>query len=357
MATVLTHISALEILRLVNFGKEGVDAFRCPRPSDIKPLTALRLQALRENRPFLSAPLYCGMEKESQRLSMNNEVLGRLLKEALPEGSFVFVDDGLYSVSPELCFLQLASECSVLELIQVGFELCGAYALQPGSYAGFEKRGCPPTSKKKIADFLERMKGARNIAAAQRALQYVQDNSASPMETACAMLLGLPHRFGGYNLGMPLMNYRIPLRQENEGFGPAYRKCDLFWPPNLGVEYDSALIHADKDQMEVDAVRNNDLVHKRVSVMRLTPKQVYVERALDKEAAQFASYLRKVINPRVKNFADKKKHLREVVLQRRVGFGGFSLGGASQDMGLGRGMGPEGHVYGAVLSKKAACHD
>ena len=44
--------------------------------------------------------------------------------DALPGGSFVRVSDGLLLCSPELCFLQMASRVSFLQLVKLGHELC-----------------------------------------------------------------------------------------------------------------------------------------------------------------------------------------------------------------------------------------
>ena len=51
--------------------------------------------------------------------------------DVLPTGSVLRLSEHVAIVSPELCFLQMASTLSLEKLILMGFELCGTYALLP----------------------------------------------------------------------------------------------------------------------------------------------------------------------------------------------------------------------------------
>lgn len=49
----------------------------------------------------------------------------------LPEHSFVHGRDGVLIASPELLFLELSASYSSVELMKLGMELCGTYAIDP----------------------------------------------------------------------------------------------------------------------------------------------------------------------------------------------------------------------------------
>jgi len=44
-----------------------------------------------------------------------------------PNGSFVRMPSGLIVSSPELCFMQMASVLSLVDLVALGYEFCGNY--------------------------------------------------------------------------------------------------------------------------------------------------------------------------------------------------------------------------------------
>ena len=111
--------------------------------------------------------------------------------DALPGGSFVRVSDGLLLCSPELCFLQMASRVSFLQLVKLGHELCALYTLQPDGRAGYE-RVLPPTTVRALeatcADARE-WPAARSPA---KRFGYIAVASGSPMETALASFFASP---------------------------------------------------------------------------------------------------------------------------------------------------------------------
>ena len=124
-----------------------------------------------------------------------------------PDTAFAEAGEGFLMSTPEFCFLQMAGCLSLVQLIQLGFELCGTYALVGGAPA--VRRAAPLTTKVKLAAFVEQSSGARGCKKAARAVRYVQDGAASPMETMLAMMLCLPYGLGGYGLEKPLINHRV----------------------------------------------------------------------------------------------------------------------------------------------------
>ena len=82
---------------------------------------------------------------------------------------------------------------------------------------------------------------------ALRALGFVMENAASPMETVLALLLCLPYRLGGYGIEKPQFNYRVDVPTHIRKLADRrYCECDLCWPgSNLAAEYDSARYHVE----------------------------------------------------------------------------------------------------------------
>lgn len=315
MTVVLTHITALECLRSLHFDRDGAAPFVRSKPDRIAPPTKAQVDFLELRYPSLIAPFHCGIGKEALRARRREDVKCHFLQKDLPSGSFLYLEEGVYISSPELCFLQMASLLSIEELILVGFELCGTYARVPYDSRGFKQRRSPLASKKSLARFLSRTKGMYGTPMAQRALRYIRDGAASPMEAALAMLLGLPPSLGGYGLGMPELNVRVDtVKKRTDSLQSYFRRCDLFWSPNLAVEYDSVQEHSGKDSLERDAVRRNDLLAKQIVTMSITPRQVYNLSLFDTRAREIAAFLGKRVRLRVKDFESKRRHLRGVVL-------------------------------------------
>ena len=147
----------------------------------------------------------------------------------LPERSFVDAGEGFLMSTPEFCFLQMANRLSLARLIMLGYELCGTYVLVDKGPA--PRRDAPLTTVAKLRTFIEGTSNARGRKKALRALRYVLDRSASPMESALAMLLCLPYGLGGYGLPEPRLNYHVDVPPSFRAM--ADRKhcvCDLCWP-------------------------------------------------------------------------------------------------------------------------------
>ena len=93
----------------------------------------------------------------------------------------------------------MAAVWGIEKLIQLGFELCGTYDTTNG-----DVRECAPlTTVDRLDAFLASLGPMHGKKNASYALRYVANNSASPRETALAMLLCLPYRMGGYGIPMP----------------------------------------------------------------------------------------------------------------------------------------------------------
>lgn len=195
--------------------------------------------------------------------------------------------------TPEFCFLQMANRLSLARLIMLGYELCGTYVLVDKGPA--PRRDAPLTTVAKLRTFIEGTSNARGRKKALRALRYVLDRSASPMESALAMLLCLPYGLGGYGLPEPRLNYRVDVPPSFRAM--ADRKhcvCDLCWPESkLAAEYDSELHHVDPERRESDARRRSTLITLGFTVVTVSKGQVMDSGAFNRLAHQLAKRLGK----------------------------------------------------------------
>ena len=99
------------------------------------------------------------------------------LAEKTPPNGFIHIEGDIFCSSPELCFLQMARVLPLLQLIKLGFELCGCYALAPDGRA-IEQPAL--TSKDRIGIFLGSAKGARGVAQARQALTHIVEGVGLP---------------------------------------------------------------------------------------------------------------------------------------------------------------------------------
>lgn len=340
MALVISHISALQLMSAGRVPLAGAHS----RPSedewilDMQPLQITTKH--RKERPSPSAPRQediryvlasrWGIAPPVHALVDNNssirnhKTLTCHVGESTMQGKFFFaIERNIFCCIPKLCFLQLAARLPLIDLIVLGFELCGFYAAQA---TGFPKmiRRRPLTTTNRIRKFLETQPGAVGIRNALRAINYVLDGSASPAETTLAILLTLPCRMGGYGLPKPLLNHRIPKttpaltyehanQKENDEANNVDRAmaiCDLCWPDNdLVMEYDSSQEHSGSEQIEKDARRRNDLTP-HLSVLTSTNKQIARLQDADHLAALTAKHLGRRVRIRTKNYRGKKSQLR-----------------------------------------------
>lgn len=266
-------------------GAQADETFGC-KPS-AREVRALRTEAI----AFTSDPTHLMVPGKSAASAFQSAVC-HVRTSALPYGSLVRADDGLLLCSPELCFLQMATHLSFLQLIKLGFELCALYTLQPDGQAGYG-RIVPPTTVRALETYLERCEGMPGVAAARKALRSVCAASGSPMETALAIILCLPLRLGGYGLPLPRMNYRIDAHRNKRSAGEKhYYLCDLYWPEaGACIEYDSDLEHTGPERIAEDAQRRNDLIALGVTTITATREQVMSAEKLGRIAHQIGALL------------------------------------------------------------------
>lgn len=328
MKIILSHDSALEYWRAAPTG-----LLAQARPSQVQglpdrlPGTSELADAMQGVGFNPTLPVHVIVPSQSRRRST------QLLRchshgGPLPKGSLMRIDDRIGVVSPELCLLQMASSLSLPQLIRTGCDLCGSYA-----DVGEIRYGCQPvTSPAKIEAFVQRAEGMHGIKPLRRALPHILADSASPMETALALLLSLPCSLGGYGLPKPQMNRRVDVgRRQKDLASQSFYRCDLYWKgagkdEGVAIEYDSEQFHAGPDKEAHDAQRRNELSALKVKPLTVKAETVYDWHKLDTTAKDTAKLLGWRMQPQCKDYLQRQLSLRRILLdeaerppQKRMG--------------------------------------
>lgn len=229
-------------------------------------------------------------------------------KRLLPRGA-VKKHNGSYVASPEFVFLQLASELDIHRLILLGLQMC-SHPVGNGEQS--------VTTKQRLESFLKNTTGHYGQKKAKLALRYVENGSASIMESMVYMILVLPHTLGGYGLSGMCFNYKIQLntraKQELD-----QSKCymDLYFKEaKVAVEYDSFAYHNTPLAQGKDQLRASALKQQGITVAHLTTIQLYDKDKFEKFAVKLASSMRKRIRIRAKDFEVMREHLRKLLPTR-----------------------------------------
>ena len=239
---------------------------------------------------------------------------------APPKGraSFLRVGDYLAVSSPEACFAQLSRSADAITLAKLGYELCGKYRIDNASAVGF-RTGPPLTTVDSIKRFARAM-GLGETSKALMALDYVRDDSASPMETCLALLLGLPTCKGGYGLGIPVLNARIEApRGVAANANHRQYHCDLYWPRyRVGLEYNSSAFHLNERAMNRDSSRMNDFEAFGIIGFTATREQVSNPRATDRLAFDLARAMGKRLRSKYADIGERRRNLRKQLFSKDV---------------------------------------
>lgn len=331
MGFCLSHISALEYWRSLdacdagNLLKTGATARKAvPSPAESGIVSASGIDDdILSTAGLLSHPIHISVpSKDCRRKS--DSLIFHVRQNPVPRGSLYSLSRNGFVVSPELTFLQCFSFESLFGLMLIGAELAGSYSLVSRDelsfrgFSGFVRRD-PLTSVAKMQAFLQKVPGDNGLRVARRALRYIPERCASPMESVLALLLSLPRSLGGYGLPKPCANFRIPMRcNDRRAAGKSYYVCDLYWPDaNLCVEYDSTMFHTGSKRISEDSARRNALAFRGVSVVALTAGQVFNLAELDKAAYLLAKILGVRLSLSSPDFKSRQKALRSALLPGR----------------------------------------
>ena len=320
MDVFFTNETALEFWRLQRRSQENRNYCPCRR---MPPCEASASYIVRLGETWgLSLPLDIMVGERTARRP-SKAVRPHVCSKPIPKGSFVSVGDDLYLSSPEFCFFRMAAKYPLAKLIALGFEICGSYSL-PGSASTGGDQGdsvqtmydLPPlSSKKRLTAFSARMEGWVGHKQALKALRFVADGSASPMEAVLVILLTLPYRLGGYALPMPELNGSIyPKKGVSRFAGRDFYRGDLLWrDAGVVAEYNSDLEHANPDRIARDAIRRSDLSLCGIYEVTITNGQIKSMELFDKVAKQIAVRIGKKLRYKEPEFLKARRELRRVL--------------------------------------------
>ncbi len=316
------HKSALEFWKLHDLdscqpSKALPQANRGTNPFPAKQIKAEELK--------LSTPLH--LEVADYRSKRKSPLfVTHCTKHNLPHSSFLKFDDGIFISCPELTFREAANDLNLIQLIRLGYELCGFYSLNPNTAklkpAILSRK--PRTTPEMIESYLQRCPNGPNRQKAIKAAELILPASASPMETNLPMLLSLPTSLGGFGLPAPKLNYPIRISSDElasrtasdplaAGKLPSEKtlRCDLCWPDKqFALEYDSDQFHSGREKLNKDSRRRALLESAGIHVVSVTKKQILGMTALREIANITAKQLGVRLQIRRKDFNERHLQLR-----------------------------------------------
>ena len=262
---------------------------------------------------IISRPLHLMLFYDNNR-RFHEEVVFHVCNFRLPPRSFYCIEPGIYVVSPEVCFVQMANELDDLELLRLGYELTAQYVKHSGANSVFR---VPVSSQKRLAGIQNSLRGFKGIRKARRVTPYICENAASIREVELAMLLSLPHSWGGFGLPKPKLNVAIEIPQKIKHlFTNDYYVCDLFWDDvSIAIEYDSTQWHTGADRIANDAAKRNALELIGIKVVTVTNRQIKSSTELEVVARLIAkAFGKRLRTSRGYDFRARHTELRNKVL-------------------------------------------
>ena len=181
-----------------------------------------------------------------------------------------------------------------LRMVLVVCEFMGTYRLgtqaSPTNY-----QVAPILTRNHVDAFMDSVSYLYGRERLKRTLDLAFNHSASPMETALALMLSLPEAYGGYGLPKPKLNRELPVgHHELLWSGGPRITPDLLWPDNkLVIEYDSNERHgsAGPHKLADDATRTNVLTTLGYSVLRVTTLNIQSPSDTERLARQVSEKL------------------------------------------------------------------
>ena len=217
--------------------------------------------------------------------------------------------------APFTCVQMTPLAKDMVDLLELAYELCGTYRThRTGVESAYDV--APLASVRALRDFAARnpsIDGAQSVA---HIIPYLADGSASPRETKQALVLGMPHRYGGHGLGIPRMNYEVKASPAARALtGKSCFRCDLCWPEaKLDVEYQSRWAHEGEASRIGDSRRANALAAMGWTVVGITNDELDSLVATDAIANTIRRHLGKRAQVRVHDY-----HARKLKLRRQLG--------------------------------------
>lgn len=199
----------------------------------------------------------------------------------IPDGLICCPEPGVYVVAPEIALLQVIAELGLYRALALAMELCGTYSLD--SVRGCEFDVLPITNSARIGHLVEIAGRVRGLDVARQIARHCLDGSASPRETALAVMLSLPRRLGGWGCPKPQLNAEIRLSESAAiQCGRSYLVADLFYrKAKLDIEYQGKEWHTADEGRSRDEARQNALMQMGYSCVFVAAGQLADESKVD----------------------------------------------------------------------------
>lgn len=282
-------------------------------PNRFSPPSVGQIGSVQELLGCRSQPVHCLVSRRADRRAYRNATCHVKLS-AFARGSFSQIDADLYVSSPEAVFLQMHDHMPDVEVIALGFELCGTYVRVSEEHAIYGVT--PISSVSRIKGYLRRCQHERHATRALRNLDFVCERSNSIRESALAIYLSLPMSRGGAGLPQPMLNKPIDVSKLT---GITWREdlrwTDIGWPGfRIGVEYDSDEFHGNADKIAKDARRRTLLQAAGYEVIVVTNDQFGRISELDRVVKAIYHCMGKRQRHRAQGFLGKQAKLHEALL-------------------------------------------
>lgn len=322
MATiVLSHRTAFQLFH------SGVDFSRAKRFPDRTALLSVQSPSVQDQTRAMSVlsrygvakadPLHVMVARPGDR-RVRTGLICHVCSCALPAKSTLALGDGVFVVSPELCFLQAAQFLTTNELVEFGYELCGAYELLGDGADYIERKAV--SSVEDIGCLLRAMGGEPGVARAAWALRHVRNGARSPLEAAFTMMLILPRNEGGFGLRDIEMDWRVDVSKRARALT---RRTHFYFDvyvrrARLDIEYDGFL-HEEEEQKAIDEERRSALDAMKYGMITVGRASFFHKEPF----ARVMDRIRRKVGIRAcrlpEDFDTKREQLRKFVLRRWPG--------------------------------------
>ena len=220
-------------------------------------------------------------------------IVRHLCESTLPEGSFMQLCEGVLVPAWPLYYMLKCREMpSLSERLMLGMELCGQYShtilgdRATGAFFHKPRRDAdgklttkwnypkiePATTVAELQKYLQQQRGVKGLCRAREATRYLLDGSASPCESALALMATLPCKLGGYGFAGMELNPKIKVTAEKRHL----TRSDTYHPDGYlrqletDLEYESDENHSGPHAVRHDKARRNDIQALGIEVKDVT---------------------------------------------------------------------------------------
>ena len=284
MSLVISHASALALYRSPETASKLRHAWAhkrnaaCTWPVEAPSHHDAHAAAQRYQLPL---PLHTLVPLATTRRTSSTQ-RAHVWSEPLPHGALLPLAAGIFVVSPAFLYLLLARTADFENLLMLGEELTGYFALDPSCQMGLVNRS-PLLTPQELRAFLDACVDSPNVKRARRAAAWILGRARSPKEAELGQLLHLPRIRGGRGIRDVELNVRFDLTEEGRRIaGCSYLEGDVYLPRFRRVyEYDSIEFHLSHEQHERDERKRNALRTIDVDVVGITAGQLHSWQLID----------------------------------------------------------------------------